>query len=133
MIVHVPRDVKINVGRIGTLSFARGLYAYVGSALGPGGLKARILRHLSNNKKKFWHIDYLLEQSHVVAVIIIEKSKKLECVIAREFLGRGVDMVKGFGCSDCRCPSHLFRIEHVNDVIKVVKTLGLPFSILWVR
>lgn len=40
---------------------APGLYLYVGSAYGPGGLRARLRRHLEGVRKRLkWHIDYLL-------------------------------------------------------------------------
>jgi Uncharacterized conserved protein len=36
-----------------------GIYIYCGAAHGPGGLKARIQRHLSLQTVRFWHFDYL--------------------------------------------------------------------------
>jgi Uri superfamily endonuclease len=37
-----------------------GVYAYVGSAWGPGGLGARLRRHLCGSRRRlWWHIDYL--------------------------------------------------------------------------
>ncbi len=39
--------------------FNAGYYFFFGSAKGNGGLQARLLRHISMEKKKFWHIDYL--------------------------------------------------------------------------
>ncbi len=38
-----------------------GVYAYVGSAFGPGGLAARLRRHLCGARRRlWWHIDRLL-------------------------------------------------------------------------
>ncbi|BEP16744.1 GIY-YIG nuclease family protein [Pyrofollis japonicus] len=44
-----------------SLCLGPGLYVYIGSACGPGGLGARLRRHLCGKRKKMhWHIDRLL-------------------------------------------------------------------------
>jgi Uri superfamily endonuclease len=55
----------------------------------------------------------LLENEAVKVLKVFQKEagKSEECRIAREISGRGV-AVKGFGCSDCKCESHLFRLKH---------------------
>ena len=58
LVVSIDEPASLKVGRLGRLSFKKGLYAYVGS--GQVGLRARVARHLRRNKKRFWHIDYLL-------------------------------------------------------------------------
>ena len=40
-------------------SLKEGLYVYVGSAFGTGGLRGRILRHLKKDKPKHWHFDFI--------------------------------------------------------------------------
>lgn len=60
LFIFVKRDTLIKVGALGKIKFRRGTYAYVGSA--QNGLKKRVTRHLRKKKRKFWHIDYLLEQ-----------------------------------------------------------------------
>jgi Uri superfamily endonuclease len=50
---------KIQVGKLGNFSFSPGWYVYTGSAFGPGGLAARVGRHVKQEKKCRWHIDYL--------------------------------------------------------------------------
>jgi len=39
----------------------------------------------------------------------IRSSRRLECALAEELGHLAENRVAGFGCSDCRCPSHLFR------------------------
>ncbi|MGD8921323.1 MAG: DUF123 domain-containing protein, partial [Gammaproteobacteria bacterium] len=39
---HLGRDRNIRIGALGPLKFSSGVYLYVGSALGPGGLRARL-------------------------------------------------------------------------------------------
>ncbi|BES82251.1 hypothetical protein PABY_18180 [Pyrodictium abyssi] len=48
------------VGRRLEARLGPGAYAYVGSAWGPGGLRARLCRHLYGRRGRMhWHIDYL--------------------------------------------------------------------------
>jgi len=107
--ISVSKDIKVKVGALGIISVEKGLYAYVGSA--QNGLEKRIERHLTEAKRKFWHIDYLLgnESANVVKVFYKKAEKSEECSIARMLGERGI-AVKNFGCSDCSCASHLFSI-----------------------
>ena len=63
-------------------------------------------------KKRHWHIDYLLANKNVeiVDVRIKETGKKEECETALNLKG---ERVIGFGCSDCRCSSHLIKIDNL--------------------
>ena len=65
LLLYLADDRTIPVGRQGVLNFSAGCYAYVGSAM--NGLYQRINRHLRKEKKRHWHIDYLLEEEPVVA------------------------------------------------------------------
>ncbi len=103
--ISLPREQTITVGSLGSIGFAAGGYAYVGSAL--GGLEARLQRHLRAAKKKHWHIDYFLERASVSRIIMAECGERLECRLAARLGGR-FEAVPGFGSSDCRCPAHLF-------------------------
>jgi len=42
LILSCASNARIQVGRLGTMRLQRGYYVYLGSALGPGGLRARI-------------------------------------------------------------------------------------------
>lgn len=42
LILSSPARSTIDVGRLGRMTLAHGYYLYVGSAFGPGGLRARI-------------------------------------------------------------------------------------------
>jgi len=110
LIVSVGKDIRVNVGALGSIFFERGVYAYVGSA--QNGLERRVQRHLRKAKRKFWHVDYLLDDDAVRVVKVFCKAaeKSEECRIARKLSEKGV-AVKRFGCSDCGCVSHLFRIN----------------------
>jgi Uri superfamily endonuclease len=105
LLIELPEEQGITVGSLKSIHFLQGYYAYVGSAL--GGFKARLNRHIKGNKKPHWHIDYLLQKAHVDDIIICETEERLECSIA-EVMGSRFDGIPGFGCSDCKCTSHLF-------------------------
>ena len=113
LILEVFRETEIEVGRAKrSIFFKRGFYAYVGSAL--SGLEHRIQRHLRSSqgetKKKHWHIDFLLASPavRIVAIILAQTEERKECEIASHLLRNGLEFVRGFGCSDCGCESHLF-------------------------
>jgi Uri superfamily endonuclease len=110
----VRTATALEAGRLGRIRFDPGCYAYVGSAFGPGGLEARINRHLRNNKRRHWHIDYLLESADVVRIWTITGNQRLECILARLLAKfRGARVVTGFGASDCNCVSHLVALPRV--------------------
>ena len=128
IISRIGRPITINIGRLGPIYFGDGLYAYVGSAFGPGGLRARILRHLKKQKKKFWHIDYLLDHAHIEYIIIIESNKKLECIVAHE-ISKQFKYIKDFGASDCNCPSHLFIIDDKEKLLRILDRLRIRYVV----
>ena len=51
LMINVLEDVKIYLKSGKEWIIPRGIYYYVGSAKGPGGLRARINRHLRGEKK----------------------------------------------------------------------------------
>lgn len=110
LIIQLSSDADVTVGKLGTLHFTEGLYAYVGSA--QVALEKRIERHLRKEKRVFWHIDHLLRKPNTKVVRVFTKTakKQEECNIAQRISERG-ETVAGFGCSDCHCTSHLIRIN----------------------
>jgi Uri superfamily endonuclease len=74
-------------------------------------LEKRIERHLRKNKKKFWHIDYLLsnKNARIISILKIRTEKRIECKLNEEIFKnlKGKVLVKKFGSSDCNCKSHL--------------------------
>ena len=105
LVIELKNDYEISIGKLGEIKFHKGFYIYVGSAL--NGLEQRIQRHLRNNKKTHWHIDYLLKYAKIINVFYKEKENKEECIIAKK-LDNKLSSISGFGCSDCKCKSHLF-------------------------
>ena len=110
LILHSLSKEQVQIGKWGVITIKPGYYLYVGSAFGPGGVKARVARHYRNEKAKHWHIDYLRKHMDLVSVWYSYHDSKLEHDWARVLsVMTGMEPVQGFGCSDCQCYSHLFR------------------------
>ena len=128
-LVFENKDCKLEMGRKGELSFPAGSYIYVGSALGPGGLK-RVSRHIdlarNKDRKPRWHVDYLhLNPSfRLVSAVYALTTERLECTLANKI---GGDLVFGFGCTDCTCSSHLFyrKKSPLLEIIEAFESLRL--------
>ncbi len=105
--LRLDRSVRIKVGKLGMFLFPAGKYVYTGSAL--NGLENRLARHFRKRKKTRWHIDYLLRHAQIEDVTVVETEERIECELNRQVLNRhdARVIVKGFGSSDCRCPTHL--------------------------
>jgi sugar fermentation stimulation protein A len=75
------------------------------------GLAARLARHNRAEKRLRWHIDYLLHDPGVRLLqgLPFASRERLECPLAREVASLAEEEIPRFGCSDCRCSSHLFR------------------------
>jgi len=110
LVISVSKDIKINVGALGSVNFEKGLYAYVGSA--QNGLEKRVERHVRKARRKFWHLDYLLDNdaAKVSKVFHKEAGKTEECKIALKISEKAIP-TEGFGSSDCMCVSHLFKLK----------------------
>ena len=119
LILFNPRKQLIKVGKLGKIDFLKGYYFYIGS--GMQNLEKRVLRHQSKHKKNKWHIDYLTKKFKFIDAKLFPSSKRLECQIAK-ILGKNLMMIKDFGCSDCRCQSHLF---YSPEIITNFKKFGI--------
>lgn len=120
LIINIDEEKTIRIGKkLGKVTFNKGCYVYVGSAM--NSLKARINRHLSNEKRLHWHIDYLLENAEITDVMFNESSRKIECDLS-QYLAAKTTGVEDFGCSDCNCESHLYHFKNRKEAIECVKS-----------
>ena len=88
-----------------------GWYAYCGSARGPGGLRARVARHLRSAKSSHWHIDRLARAGVIRRAYLYDRLTECELLGQLRCLAAASASAPGFGSSDCaRCPSHLLGI-----------------------
>ncbi len=111
---NFARNVKI--GALGQLKTDPGWYVYCGSAFGPGGLRARVGRHLRARKPKRWHIDYLRPFLRLTGVWYSTAPRNLEHAWADRLMdiayrtSAATVPLEKFGASDCGCLSHLVRL-----------------------
>jgi Uri superfamily endonuclease len=114
LLIKLKKPARLRVGKLGTIKFGKGYYAYVGS--GMNSLEARISRHMKKRgKKKFWHIDYFLSTANALGAISWESVSRDECGAAGSLSGN-FEPVRGFGSSDCGCESHLFFSEKLQPI-----------------
>jgi len=76
---------------------------------------------MRTDKRTHWHIDYLLMHVSIIEVRVSYDSKRQEHQWAKMFLKMPeMISIKGFGCSDCNCQSHLFYTDKMplNGVIE---------------
>lgn len=115
LVGHIPAPFQLKAGRLDPSALPAGSYLYVGSAHGPGGLYARIMRHLRPDKPRHWHIDYLTQLCPAASVWFYTGSERLECQWAQATARvPGIQApIPGFGASDCACITHLFVLPEV--------------------
>ncbi len=128
--ISVIRNLDVKVCARREFSLEAGFYSYVGSA--QNHLEKRLMRHFRKaGKRQFWHIDHLLAMDgvSVMEAFYKEGEKAEECRTAQSLSALGFP-VDGFGCSDCKCRSHLFRFNSLNLLEDACLKLGFkPFSL----
>lgn len=105
-----PLDLSFRKTR--TSRIEPGWFVYCGSANGPGGLRARLRRHVRRDKRLHWHVDQLTIAAAEIVSIPVPGGD--ECDLVERLLRQtGFDIaVRDFGNSDCTsCQSHLLRFS----------------------
>ena len=119
----------VRVGRLGVLRLQSGFYVYFGSALGLGGVRARLAHHLRPSIRPHWHIDYL--RRHMAAEEVwycydrvSREHQWAQCLGTQA--GASIPLA-GFGASDCQCESHLYFFRSRpsrNAFVRSLRTSG---------
>ncbi|HUT49398.1 MAG TPA: GIY-YIG nuclease family protein [Alphaproteobacteria bacterium] len=135
--IALDKPLAIDTARLrGTLP--AGAYGYAGSARGPGGLRARIARHLKSEKRPHWHVDRVTIAGRVTGIAFAENAG--ECALAQAIAacpGAAIPLA-GFGSSDCRrCRAHLVRlpgavsrVSAVTAITGIIESAGLRYLAL---
>jgi Uri superfamily endonuclease len=113
LLLRAEEAQPLEVGALGTMTVRPGWYVYVGSAFGPGGLRARVQRHARGDGALHWHVDYLRAVTTLEAVWSTHDPERRECMwatVLRNEDGARAPM-DGFGASDCDCPTHLVAFD----------------------
>jgi Uri superfamily endonuclease len=100
----LEKPQHIRVGALGEVDFPASEYVYLGIAVGPGGLRARVGRHLRADKTRHWHIDYLVPMTKLLSLCWTTSPDPLECRWSQALAQLPVVSipVPDFGSSDCR-------------------------------
>jgi Uri superfamily endonuclease len=131
--MRLRKPITIEIGRLGRQHFSPALYLYAGSACGPGGLNARLQRHLRTDKPAHWHIDYLRPHVEVLAVYYVTMPQRLECAWSQalRLLPDATTPVAHFGSTDCAagCPAHLIALPLEAALEQIGSVLAGPEGI----
>jgi Uri superfamily endonuclease len=107
MAIELADEVAVTLSGRSPIVLPAGRYLYCGSAKGPGGLKARLSRHMRRGKPVRWHVDQLTEQGLVIGSWIFPGGDECRLVQMCSHLPMPI---AGFGSSDCAtCRSHLLQ------------------------
>ncbi|HIC99428.1 MAG TPA: GIY-YIG nuclease family protein [Pyrodictiaceae archaeon] len=122
LIVELRDEILVVLSRR-VVGLKPGYYAYVGSAGGPGGLRARLSRHCAKEKKVFWHIDRLTTSPRATVLFayycVGVWGRAIEATLAK-CLERELAPIPRFGSTDDReVITHLFYTADVEKVKKV--------------
>ena len=133
LILRIRREVSIRL-RSRSWSIEPGIYVYIGSAGGPGGLRARILRHISRPSKRHWHIDYLTSDDGVETYAVVYTTcswgPRAESLVASCLHNTGLIAVEGFGATDDKTSkSHLYKLAGSDEpsldiIVECMRVLG---------
>ncbi|MFB6188814.1 MAG: DUF123 domain-containing protein [Halapricum sp.] len=124
LLIDLPEPATITFGAAGERDLRTGVYAYTGSAFGPGGF-ARVDRHrriaTGEHDARHWHVDYILGHPETRIVEVVRSAgDDIECAVAESLPG---EPAPGIGASDCDCESHLlYGGEHVTFAEEVRRT-----------
>lgn len=112
LLIRLDRPVRPAIRTLAPATLAAGYYLYLGSARGPGGIRARVARHLRRDKPVHWHVDHLTGPGRVTRVIAAPGGNECDLATRALTLDTVTVPVAGFGSSDCRrCSAHLLRIS----------------------
>jgi len=110
LFIRKDNPSKLKYGKRWEKFFPAGWYVYVGS--GMKHMEKRVDRHFRKNKRKKWHIDFLLEKACLEFAFLFNCGERGECEVSN-LLGERFRVVENFGATDCKCRGHLFYISEL--------------------
>ncbi|HEY57203.1 MAG TPA: GIY-YIG nuclease family protein [Anaerolineae bacterium] len=142
--LRLERPVGLRVGALGVWDFPEGVYVYLGSARGPGGIRARLGRHLRGAStppgtgRPRWHVDYLRAMAQPIAwgyTVAPAPGLPWECLWSQRLAAapRAWVPVPGFGASDCRhrCPAHLIAFPPDAELLAWLRERSKTWGLTW--
>ena len=139
--LSLDRPLTLRIGSLGNFTFPAANYLYLGSAWGPGGLKARLQRHILGAARPHWHIDTFRSAAVLESVFFLVSPQpsspshaRLECVWSQAADAEPSAFIPspGFGASDCRqgCPAHLVGLVRLPNALAalLVQSAGVRLT-----
>jgi Uri superfamily endonuclease len=90
---HVVENVLVTIAGRSPTELTAGRFLYCGSANGPGGLSARLARHMRHGKSVHWHIDQLTERGIITGSWIVPNGRQCELVARPDLEWRSRDLL----------------------------------------
>lgn len=112
--IKLGEDVDCNVGSLNEVTFEAGWYAYVGSSRTTDFKRVERHKKVDSGEKstRHWHIDYLLGLTQSDLIGSYRTESDVECLLSENI---NLDYADDFGCSDCKCNSHLYFSDDKED------------------
>lgn len=131
LLLECEKNTRLSIGKLGEMSVEPGYYIYVGSAYGPGGIRARVRHHRKIATNPHWHIDYLRATTELVDAWCVYGSR-CEHEWAQSLLQNPAAILPftGFGSSDCDCATHLFFFRRKPVKVELEKLLKMHLTTL---
>ncbi len=131
LLLRLTEQVEAPARAFPSAVLAPATYLYAGSAWGPGGIRARVLRHARRGKARHWHVDSLTRVADLMAVFAFPGGHECEVIErGRALPGTSVPLA-GFGSSDCRsCAAHLLTVPPDIDLAALIMVRqGISFGV----
>lgn len=135
LVLRVCQALEIAIKSLGFANLKPGIYCYIGSARGYGGLYSRISHHMRRPKSRIrWHIDYLTNNPFVfiTSVVYAVTDMDLESVFANSVnMSRcWCPAIPRFGATDKHDYTHLYHCtcdyeECLEELQSILEGLGL--------
>jgi len=116
----------VQIGKLGLLGIHKGYYVYIGSAMGPGGVMARLRHHRKISQRPHWHLDYLRAQMEFYQAYALFSLERKECECANLMSKSEIasEPINGFGSSDCHCRTHLFYFSSHTKMVTAISRIS---------
>ena len=125
MLLECRNTIRLSIGQLGNMVVVPGFYLYVGSAYGPGGIRARLKHHRKIATRAHWHIDYLRIVAKIRDVWCVYRTRCEHDWAQHLMQDQSATMpLTGFGASDCDCASHLFYYSQRPEKKQLEDQLG---------
>lgn len=131
VVLKNEQQKAIQIGRMGEFQARKGYYVYIGSAMGSGGVVARLRHHRKISKKPHWHLDYLRTETEFYEAYALFSLDRKECAWATLIAGneQATEPMQGFGSSDCQCDTHLFYFSSCEKMKRAIRAIPMARKI----